>query len=447
MIRPSSPSSTVTAVSSMTIAGAGVVLMTAVTLTGSLAGCSSAPALSSHRAEPAELVVTRTALDDRVLLTGALEAADSAPLTVPRTRSWQVSIRWMADHGARVKTGDRLIEFDNSAVTEQLRELELAIVRTDNELITTRASQSVALADRELEVERQRVEVAKARIKAELPQSLLPRREWQDNQLTLERAVTAHATAIDELAAARKAAALELEVKQIELQKAEREYERATAQLDALVLKAPRDGVVVIPDHPWFGRPLQVGDMVQPGFLAAEVSNNATMKVTAQLSDVDDGRIAVGMPATSMLDAHPDKPFTGRVEVISEIAKEAGEKSTRRFFEVTVTLEQTDTEIMQPGMSIRTDILARRAENVLVAPRTGLILPSQGKDAKPRARLSDGSKPVIELDFCTPQACVVTSGLSEGDRLRGPHLDDPDDPDDLDSPDQVADSATQEEAR
>ena len=66
-------------------------------------------------------VVTRGDLADRVVLTGDLRAPSSVDLTAPRTETWQIAIRWLAKDGAEVKAGDRVLEFDNSAVTAQAR--------------------------------------------------------------------------------------------------------------------------------------------------------------------------------------------------------------------------------------------------------------------------------------------------------------------------------------
>ena len=67
-----------------------------------LAACSAQPA--QHTSGP----VTRTAkvvkrdVSDRVLLTGSLHAASAIDLQVPRTDSWQISLRWIAEDGTQV---------------------------------------------------------------------------------------------------------------------------------------------------------------------------------------------------------------------------------------------------------------------------------------------------------------------------------------------------------
>ena len=77
------------------------------------------------RTEPVE----RGDIVDRVLLTGELHAASNTDLTVPRTEVWQLAIRSMAEDGATVKAGDRVLEFDNSAFTCKVEEGKLRCSR------------------------------------------------------------------------------------------------------------------------------------------------------------------------------------------------------------------------------------------------------------------------------------------------------------------------------
>lgn len=383
-------------------------------LAAALAACSTTAPVETRETERPELVVRRGDLVERVVLGGELDAADSSELVVPRTQGWQISIRFIAKDGSHVKKGDKLMELDNSAISQKLRELEQSIIRAGNELVAQRARDTIALADKELEVEKQRIAVAKAEIDAAVPANLISRRQWQDNQLALARSRTAHASALEALATAKRGAALEEKVKRIDYEKAQRALEIAEAQLDAVVLRAPHDGVLLVSDHPWFGRRLEVGDMVQPGMTAVKVSSSATIKVIAQLSDVDDGRVAAGMRVDCVLDAYPDAVHPGTIASISPIARQPNERSLRRFFEVEITLDKTHSETMRPGMSARVDVQARRVEAALIAPRAGLDLESE----PPRARLAGGGHREIAVELCTAQACAVTSGLAEGDRLR-----------------------------
>ena len=63
----------------------------------SACGAGGPEAARAHGTTAERVEVVRGALHERVLLTGELEAVQSAKLTVPRTSAWQLSIRWIGD--------------------------------------------------------------------------------------------------------------------------------------------------------------------------------------------------------------------------------------------------------------------------------------------------------------------------------------------------------------
>ena len=94
----------------------------------------------------------------------------------------------------------------------------------------------------------------------------------------------------------------------INLGKAQRELQIAETAIAALILKAPRDGIVVLRDHPWEGRKLQEGDGVWVGFPLVQIPEMASLQVEASLPDVDDGKIATGMTASATFSKRPVVP-------------------------------------------------------------------------------------------------------------------------------------------
>jgi hypothetical protein len=255
--------------------------------------------------------VGRGDIVDRQLMTGELRAASAAVLTVPRTDSWQLAIRWLADDGALVKAGDKVVEFDNSAFTAQLEEKHLGLIEAEMTLRGVQDLGAIETASKQTELRQHRIALEKATVRADVPGDLLTGRETQERQLENKRAEIAVEKAEHALAAQRDEAALELRVKQIELDKARRAIESAEKTIADLVLVAPRGGLIVVQDHPWLGRKIHVGDTVQPGMTVASLPDLAEpMLVHAELSDVDDGRIAVGMAGTCTLDAYPGDPMS-----------------------------------------------------------------------------------------------------------------------------------------
>jgi HlyD family secretion protein len=383
-----------------------------------LLACSSAsggeaPAAGGPSVAP--LKVVRGALEDRFVITGALDAVSSEDLVGPRTPSWTLSVRWLVADGARVKKGDRLVEFDASSFASALGDKKLAVVRAAGELQSEMAKSDSTIADKEMELQRRRADLEKARAEVNVPPDLYPRRLFQEKQMAFERQRDALAKAEEDLSSQQRAGSLEQKVKSIALRRAERELRELRQRLDDLVLRAPRDGLVQIAMNRREGRKFLVGDTTYPGWPVVSLPQLDAMQVEAQLSDVDDGAVRPGMPAECVLDAYPDRVWKGKVQSVSPIARTEGRESTKRFFDVVVSLEKTAADLMRPGMSVRVEVIRRRARDVLLVPRVAL----RASSGKTMVRLSGGDAPQpVEIDWCTELTCVVRSGVLEGSTVR-----------------------------
>jgi HlyD family secretion protein len=381
---------------------------------------SGAPTTSVGRGDE-PLVVTRGSLRERILLTGEVDAAVSVELPVPRTDDWSISIRWMEQEGTRVKAGDRVVELDNSGVIERIAELELAVLEAATQLEGKQAENAVATADKGFEVDKEKVALAQAQLDASVPAALVSRREARDNELAMARARAALAAATDELRAAREGGRLDEQIARVGYDKAARALASAEQQLEALELRAPRDGLVIIGEHPWERRKLQVGDAVWPGMSVARLPDLSDMIVEAKLSDVDEGRVTPGMRVSCTVDAFPDRPIAGVVKGLSPVAHQAASQETRRFFTVVVELDHEEASrmgeaVLRPGLSVRVDVLARVADDALLVPRTALDMSIAGGESA-RVRRVGGAETEVIVDFCDVHHCVVASGLAEGDTL------------------------------
>lgn len=375
------------------------------------AGCAGAA--EGDRGE--ELAVRRGDLRPRLLLTGELVAERAEELKVPRTPSWQVQVRWLAEDGTAVRAGDRVVELDNSSFTGELEDKRAGAADARTELSRKQAETRSSLAEKEWAVEQRRSELEKARVAAAIPPGLLSEREYQDRQLAVRRAEVGLAKAEKDLAALRKANAADLEVQRITLSRSEREIAQAEQAIDALLLRAPRDGIVVSADHPWEGRKLREGDNVMVGMTVAVLPDLSSLLVRAALSDVDDGRIKPGMEAVCTLDAYPSQSFRGRVVDISAVAKESPRQPLLRSFPVQIRLDRLDLAKMRPGMSVRVEVLGPEVRNALLVPRSALDF----SGAKPRVFLANGGSRDVRLGPCDASFCVVEQGLEDGTRLRG----------------------------
>jgi multidrug resistance efflux pump len=386
-------------------------VLSTVVATGCFSGYSEEPATNDLR-------VRRGPFVSELVLSGELEAARGETLNVPPLPSWQTAIKWIAEDGATLKAGEPAVELDNSALTADLETKRQTATQALQELQQREAEWSADLEQKQLEAEKKKSDLEKARIAAAVPLDVVALRTYEERQTALRRATTEYEKAVDVLASRRTSVAAERRNQELRIEKAQREIGVAERAIEALVLRAPRDGIIVVRDIPWEARKLQNGDTVFVGMAIAMLPDLSTLRARAALADVDDGKVSVGMPVTITLDAFPDVRFTGRIGAISAVAQESRRQSLRRQFEVQIALDRLDSARMRPGLSARVVVHRESVPQALLAPRAAIDFTA----SSPRARLGDGALKNVQLGSCNAQDCVVLDGLREGDRLSGaPH--------------------------
>jgi HlyD family secretion protein len=375
---------------------------------GCFSGYDPGPAGHLHA-----LTVHRGTFVSDLVLTGQLEAARGEAIAVPPLPAWQTSIKWIAADGSEVSSGDRVAELDSGAFVLNLDSKRQAVIQARQELAQKNAEWAADLAEKALDAEKKRVDYQKARLEVNVPPEIVSGREYADRQVKYKRASVELAKASDVLLSIGKGVNADRANLQLALGAKERDLQEAEHAIEALTLRASRSGVVVVHDHPWEGRKLQQGDGVWVGFPLALIPEPSSMEVTAALADVDDGKIALGMPAAVVLDAYPSLSFPGKIADISAVAQESAKASLRRAFRVVVKLDRIDFARMRPGLSARVTVRRATQSAVLLAPRNAID--ASGNHAQ--ARLADGKNIVVRLGPCNNQECVILDGLHEGDSL------------------------------
>lgn len=400
----------------------GPFLCLAAALTAAAGGCrgrAPSPGATERggaaRGAPAELTARRAPFERRMLLTGEIDAVSAAELKVPRVSAGRSVVRWLEVDGAQVKAGQKVAELDNANFINQVKERSLAASQAEVDLKRQEWQNGLDEVDRQLQVERTRAILRRAEVDADLPEGILPKRDYLEKQMALRKAQADLAKADEAHRAQKRTAALDLQVKRLALERIQREVAAAEEMIDALTMKAPADGTVIVGDH-WEGRKLQVGDELQVGHTLVRMPDLRQMRIKAWLSDVDDGRIAPGMPAEIVLDVFPDRVFAGEILEIAPMAREVSERSLRRVFQVSLALDlpQGIDDELRPGLSARVEVIAQREAAALLAPRAAI-----GGTAKegPAVKLAAGETRPVKLGPCNAVACVIAGGVDDGARL------------------------------
>src|SRR5438876_7028121 len=228
-----------------------------------IAGCFSG---YSEEAPKNALRVRRGTFSRELVLTGELEAARGEAITVPMLPQWQSAIKWLATDGVEVKKGERVVELDNSSFTNDLDSKRQAELQVLQEIQQKESEWKADLEQKQLDFDTRKSEYDKAKIDTSVPKEILSLREYQDRQIKFERAANEFEKAKNILASQKKEISADRRNLQLRLTKAQREIRRAEEAIESVVLRAPRDGIVIVRDHPWEGRKIQTGDTVWVGF-------------------------------------------------------------------------------------------------------------------------------------------------------------------------------------
>ncbi|MEE8525915.1 MAG: efflux RND transporter periplasmic adaptor subunit [Thermoanaerobaculia bacterium] len=375
-------------------------------------GCTRAtsqPAPAEIAAMPAQAV--RGDLVVRVLLTGELVAEDAVLLVAPNVNIWPLQLRWLAEDGAEVAAGERVVEFDSSQLTSNLEELRVQRISAATKLTSLQSKTAAEEAQAEFELEQSRGNLEKARLEVAAARLMAPI-EQQRRELDLRRAELELEKARLELESTKASHRAEIEIQRIAREKARAKVTRAETGIDELTLRARREGILIVDEDRREGRAYQIGDSVWPGRTVARLPDLETLIVEARVFDVDDGRVVPGMPVRATLDAFPGEVFTGRVRQIDRIARDSSFRSQRRFFFTRVDLDDVDPERMRPGMSVKIEIETVH-EDVLWVPRTSLDWSAGGA----RVRLAGGGWQTVTLGPCNAAVCAIEDGLAESTAL------------------------------
>ncbi|HQR33589.1 MAG TPA: HlyD family efflux transporter periplasmic adaptor subunit [Blastocatellia bacterium] len=384
---------------------------------------SQANALAASDSSPTNLPtieVRKGSIKKTLLLDGELRAVRSR--TIYSGASDDAKIVFMPPEGTVIKAGERVVELDSSTFLTRIKDTEERIVAADNEIVRTQSQQEASLRDLEIELSKLWLAQEQAKLKAKVPAEVLARREYQEAQLSLEKARTEYNNHLAKIEQKKKEFAAELQVKTIDKQKLQVQLDRAKSNLDGMRIKAPADGMVLYAEH-WEGRrKMQVGDVVWGGWPIVRLPDLTDMEVLAMVNEVDGPKLSIGSRCEIRLDSYPDTVITGAVKEISQTAIKAGWMSKAKIFRVTVSLDRTVTEIMKPGMSAQVAVIVNETDAQLLIPRSAVKF--EGETANV-VRLESYGKPneqrqiaVTILGADALNYVVASNGaLKEGDKI------------------------------
>lgn len=352
-----------------------------------------------------------------ILLDGEVRAVRSR--TIFADTSDEAKITWLPPEGTLIKTGDRLAELDSTAVLTRIKEVEERLVTAENEVVRASSQQEGQLRDLQVELSRLWLAYEKAKVEARLPADVLPRREYQEKQFTLEKTRTEYENQLAKIAQKKREFEADLQVKTIDRQRTEAQLARAQSGLKAMQITAPTEGMVLYTDHWNERRKIQVGDVVWGGLPILTLPDLNEMEVVAQVNEVDGPKLSIGNKARIILDSYPDTEITGTVKDISQTAAKASWQAKAKVFTVVFSLDRTLVGQMKPGMSARVAVIIGTSGQQLLVPRAATKFTPEAVTVTRLEGERDHRPLAVTILAADAQhyAVAANGALREGDRV------------------------------
>ncbi len=166
---------------------------------------------------------------------------------------------------------------------------------------------------------------------------------------------------------------------------------------------APFDGTL-------YSLPIRQGDFVKAGDLLGELADLRQVRIRAFIDEPELGQIDVNQPVEILWDAHPDRVWDGRTEVLP---KQVVTRGTRSVGELICSVDNDRLDLL-PNITVDVRIHISERPSALVVPRGAVYIEG---DKRFVFRVVDNRlrRTFIKVGIANPTKIEVLSGLSEGD--------------------------------
>ena len=145
-----------------------------------------------------------------------------------------------------------------------------------------------------------------------------------------------------------------------------------------------------------------------------EVADTSSLRVEAEVLEVDAARVRPGQSATISLDAVPGSRLESEVVEVGRLVRERSVQDPSKVFDAFLPLAEVDEEVMRPGMSVQAQIEVEVLRDRLVLPVEAVQVTEDGPSV--RVRSAGGSQwRAVEIGPRSGGRVVIEAGVSEGD--------------------------------
>jgi RND family efflux transporter MFP subunit len=195
--------------------------------------------------------------------------------------------------------------------------------------------------------------------------------------------------------------------------------EKLHEQIEACTIQAPGPGQVVYwsSTRRWVRVRIEQGAEVPEGYGIITIPDASKMKVEIKVHETWIGKIQLGQEAKIMVEAFPDKTFTGKVTKKAPLAAQTGSWDPDvKVYTTDVTIEGTH-DGLKTGMTGKVEVLFDGLQDVLYVPIQSVVTDADETRfcyVKTNNRLE---KREVETGLFNDNFVEIRTGLTEGEKV------------------------------
>lgn len=361
-------------------------------------------------------LVRRGDLSIEVPATGALVASRTIDILPPSVEGlYQFKIARLVDEGIEVKPGDLLVEFDGQEINRRLQEQVAERAKAEEELNKRKLEYDVLFRDLRIRVEEVRVNLEKARHKAEVDATLMSEQDYRQAQIQLDMAKDEDLCVKQKMQATERMMEAELLVLKNNLDKSLKRVSELQEQRKVLRVAAPAAGVVIF-NTDWNGEKKQVGDSAWRMETIMQIPDLSTLHLEAMVEEADAGGVGLGQRARIIMDAFPEMELKGQVRFVGTVLRTKRWDTPLKVVDAIIEFEHPGERLL-PGMTGTALIEVARIRDVLLVP-VKAIREKQGHTivlvVTPNGNTEERA---VEVGRRNAESYVILEGLKEGEKV------------------------------
>lgn len=374
--------------------------------------------LLSRTSETAEeVVIAPRSLQFRVEATGILRATSVQNFGGPRPigNYWQFKVVSLSTEGKNVKKGDVLINFDAQGLSEDLLRYQNELDQATKELEKTKIQIDLERQDITSKLAAAENNYEKLKLKQAGSNLIASSRDIERDKLALEQARREVEALKEWLDWHKKSSEATYNIIQSKKTRAENKVDVIRRGMESLQAKADRDGVVIYKTK-WNGEKFQVGESIWSGQPIMEIPELNTIVAEGFVPEVDIGKIHIGQTAEVTIDAFPGKFYPGKVAGMGKLIRPKSWDIPNKVLDTQITLDNLDTSIMRPGMSVKIRIETDTIADCIAVPLKAVLITAEGSKVKVKTP-AGWQEQNVQLGRSNGSEVVITEGLKSGDRI------------------------------